>query len=61
LKELKGLRRLTLGGIKITDAGLGELKQLKGLQTLWLVHTQVTEAGLKELRQALQGTTVSAL
>jgi RNA polymerase sigma factor (sigma-70 family) len=52
LKELLGLKNLSvlyLGGTQVTDAGLKELAGLKNLSTLSLFDTQVTDTGLKEL------------
>jgi Leucine-rich repeat (LRR) protein len=52
LKELLGLKNLSvlyLGGTQVTDAGLKELAGLKNLSVLYLNNTQVTNVGLKEL------------
>jgi hypothetical protein len=59
LKELEGLRTLTLNGSKFTDAGLKELEELKGLQTVTLNGTLITDEGLNELRAALPGAKIS--
>ena len=51
LKELKGLRVLSLAGTRITDAGLKDLKELKGLRVLSLEGTLIGDAGLKDLKE----------
>jgi Leucine-rich repeat (LRR) protein len=52
--DLKGLPDmpfgLTLGSIRVTDAGLKEIKELKNLTYLDLDAPAVTDAGLKELK-----------
>ena len=52
LKELAGLKSLTilnLGGTKVTDAGLKELTEIKSLTGLGLRFTAVTDTGMKQL------------
>jgi hypothetical protein len=53
LKELKGLKNLTMLDLhftNVTDAGLKELKGLQSLTALDLHGARVTDAGLKELK-----------
>jgi internalin A len=47
------LRRLTLGGERITDGGLKPLTGLRVLRELDLVDTTLTEAGLEAIKRAL--------
>jgi len=46
----KPVTGVTLGGGRVTDAGLKELKELTQLTTLSLNHARVTGAGLKQLK-----------
>jgi hypothetical protein len=58
LKELQGLKKLSLCDTGITDAGLQDLKELKGLAELGLQRTAITKEGLNAMRKALPGTKV---
>jgi hypothetical protein len=54
LKELAGLKRLTMLDLKITlvtDAGIKELIGLNSLRQLDLSYTRVTDAGIKDMAQ----------
>jgi len=51
VKELNGLRILSLKGTRITDAGMKELKELNSLRVLSLEGTLVGDAGLKYLKE----------
>ena len=52
LNALTQLKRLSLYGGGITDAGLKHLKGLTQLQNLFLGDTQVTDAGLSAPQRA---------
>lgn len=52
-RGLTNLKKLDLGDIQVTDAGLVHLAGLTNLERLYLIRTQVTDAGLAELRKAL--------
>ena len=52
-RGLADLRRLSLRGTQVTDAGLIHLKDLPNLQFLDLAGTQVTEAGVSNLKEAV--------
>jgi hypothetical protein len=56
LHDLQDLQDLSLGGRKVTDAGLAHLKRLTALEHLHLYGTGVTDAGLAHLKglKALQ-------
>ncbi len=47
------MESLTLGGPKISNAGLKELRHLESLKTLHLVATKASATGIKELQAAL--------
>ena len=53
LPHLRGLKRLNLEGMPVTDQELVYLKPLADLRKLNLTYTGVTDAGIAELRQAL--------
>jgi hypothetical protein len=53
LAELRGLKRLSLAGMPVTDNELEYLKPLAELQKLDLMYTDVSDAGVAELRQVL--------
>ena len=51
LRGLKGLKRVWLGGVPVTDAGLEHLQALAKLEYLDLSHSQVTDAGMANLQK----------
>jgi len=54
LSEVTGIEWvecLTLGGTKITDAGLVNLKRWASLRSLLLQNTMITDAGLNDLKR----------
>lgn len=53
LAELRGLKRLSLEGLPVTDNDLMHLKSLAELQRLDLSYTEVTADGVARLQQAL--------
>jgi hypothetical protein len=53
LPHLRGLQRLSLEGMPITDKELVHLKPLADLRKLNLMYTQVSDAAVAELRQSL--------
>lgn len=53
LHHLRGLKRVSLEGMPVTDKELTALSRLTGLQKLNLMYTEVTDAGIAELRKAL--------
>jgi Ran GTPase-activating protein (RanGAP) involved in mRNA processing and transport len=63
----KGLEKLHLMGIKVTDAAAEELARilraeaLESLQELHLEHAEITEKGIKLISDALQDVTAPAL
>jgi hypothetical protein len=50
LRNLGGLRVLSVARTAITDAGLAHLKGLKGLRRLFLADTAITDRGLENLQ-----------
>jgi internalin A len=61
LKGLIGLKRLFLGGTKVTDAGLVHLKGLSRLQLLEVGNTRITDTAVRELQEALPNLKISRL
>lgn len=59
LKDLQGLKDLTLHNTSVTDAGLIHLMGLKGLTELHLGGTQVTDSGLVALKDLTGLTSLS--
>lgn len=53
LGRLRGLKRLNLEGMPLTDDDLGCLRSLAGLRKLNLMDTRVSAAGVARLRSAL--------
>ncbi len=53
LGRLRGLKRLNLEGMPVSDGDLGCLRSLVGLRKLNLMYTQVSDAGVARLRGAL--------
>ena len=53
LNAFPRLKRLSLAGTPVTNAGLQFLSALTRLEHLNLSHTQVTEAGVNDLRERL--------
>lgn len=53
LQHLRGLKRVSLEGMPVTDKELMSLTGLTGLRKLNLMYTEVTDAGVAELHQAL--------
>jgi hypothetical protein len=53
LPHLRGLKRLSLEGMPVTDQELLSLKRLTDLQKVNLTYTDVTDAGAAELQRAL--------
>ena len=51
-KGLTALRKLSLGGVEISDAGLWIPKGLARLKDVDLFHSRVTDAGVKEVQIA---------
>lgn len=53
LRHLRGLRRVSLEGMPVTDQELMPFTGVSGLQKLNLMYTEVTDAGVVALRKAL--------
>ena len=53
LAELKRLKRLSLAGSGLTNAGIKHLANLTNLESLDLRRTKVTAPGIDELKAAL--------
>ena len=53
LAELKRLKRLSLVGANLSDAGIRHLEELANLQELKLTGTKVTATGVAALQKAL--------
>jgi hypothetical protein len=53
IAHLRGLTRLSLEGLPITDQELSCLKLITSLRKLNLMYTEVSDAGVAELHQAL--------
>lgn len=59
LKGLKSLKRITLGGTKVTDSGLSKLKVLKNLKEINVPNTPVTAEGARALEREFAGCKVT--
>jgi hypothetical protein len=53
LNYLRGLKRVSLEGMPVTDNELMPFTRLTGLQRLNLMYTEVTDAGVAALRKAV--------
>jgi hypothetical protein len=58
LAGLKGLKRLSLSGTKVTDAGLEQLTGLTNLELLSVDGCPVTPQGLASVKKALPKTAI---
>ncbi|QDU64775.1 Leucine Rich repeats (2 copies) [Planctomycetes bacterium Pan216] len=51
LSSLSNLKSLSLGGGRVTDAGLAQLRSFPRLEELWLDSTRITSEGLESLSE----------
>jgi Leucine Rich repeat len=54
VQKLSDLRKLDLGGTKVTDAGIADLVELRQLETLNLAGSRITDAALSSVKRLIR-------